>query len=58
MDIGSKSGPNQVRAEGFGWVGAGRVGPGERVPVAPLESLYTCRPFPCGTSFPAVCGEL
>ena len=40
VEIGSKSGPNQVRAEGFSWVGAGGVGPGGRVPVAPLERLY------------------
>ena len=28
VEIGSKSGPNQVWAEGFGRVGAGGVGPG------------------------------
>ena len=27
VEIGSKSGPNQVWAEGFGWVGAGGAGP-------------------------------
>ena len=37
VEIRSKSGPNQVRAEGFGWVGAGGVGPGGRVPVAPRK---------------------
>ena len=26
VEIRSKSGPNQVRAEGFSWVGAGGVG--------------------------------
>ena len=41
VEIGSKSGPEQVRAEGFGWVGARGVGPGGRVPVAPPESLYS-----------------
>ena len=41
VEIGSKSGPNQVRAEGCSWVGAGGVGPAKRVPVAPPESLYT-----------------
>ena len=39
VEIGSKSGPNQVRAEVFGWVGAREVGPRGRVPVAPPESL-------------------
>ena len=39
VEIGSKSSPNEVRAEGFSWVGAGGVGPGGRVPVAPPESL-------------------
>ena len=37
VEIRSKSGPNQVRAEGFSWVGAGGVGPGGRVPVAPRK---------------------
>ena len=37
VQIRSKSGPNQVRAEGFSWVGAGGVGPGGRVPVAPRK---------------------
>ena len=40
VEIRSKSGPNQVWAEGFGWVGAGGVGPAGGVPVAPPESLY------------------
>ena len=39
--MGSKSGPNQILAKGFGWVGAGRVGPAEGVLVAPPESLYS-----------------
>ena len=37
VEIRSKSGPNQVRAEGRGWVGAGGVGPGGGVPVAPRK---------------------
>ena len=37
VESGSKSGQNQVRAEGFGWVGARRVGPDGRVPVAPRK---------------------
>ena len=37
VEIRSKSGPSQVRAEGFSWVGAGGVGPGGRVPVAPWK---------------------
>ena len=37
VEIRSKSGPNQVRAEGFSWVGARGVGPGGRVPVAPRK---------------------
>ena len=36
---GTKSGPNQVRAEGFGWFGAGGAGPVGGVPGAPPESL-------------------
>ena len=27
VEIGSKSGPNQVWVDGFGWVGAGGIGP-------------------------------
>ena len=37
VEIRSRSGPNQVRAEGFSWVGARGVGPGGRVPVAPRK---------------------
>ena len=37
VEVGSKSGPHQVRAEGFSWVGAGGVGPGGRVPLAPRK---------------------
>ena len=37
VEIRSKSGPNQVWAEGFSWVGARGVGPGRRVPVAPRK---------------------
>ena len=37
VEIRSKSGPNQVQAEGFSWVGAGGVGPGGRVTVAPRK---------------------
>ena len=37
FQIKSKSGPNQVRAEGFGWVGAGEVGSAGGVPVAPRK---------------------
>ena len=44
VEIGSKSGPNQIRAEGFGWVSAGGVDPAGRVPVAPPESLYPMDP--------------
>ena len=46
VEIGSKSGPNpiQVWAEGFERVGAGEVGPGKKVPVAPrkLSTLVIC----------------
>ena len=42
VEIRSKSGPNQVRAEGFTWVGARGVGargvgPAGRVSVAPRK---------------------
>ena len=45
VEIGSKSGPNQVRGEGPSWVGVGGVGPAGGVPVAPPESLYLKPPF-------------
>ena len=37
VEIGSKSGPNQVRAEGFNWVGSRGVGPAGKGPVAPRK---------------------
>ena len=37
IEIRSKSGPIQVRAEGFSWVSARGVGPDGRVPVAPWK---------------------
>ena len=44
----SESGRNQVQIRsgqmGFRWVGAGGVGPGGGVPVAPPESLYSKKP--------------
>ena len=47
VEIGSKSGTNQVRAEGFSWVGAGGVGPvGGGFPVAPPERFYAKRLTP------------
>ena len=43
VETGSKSGRNQVQAEGFSWVGAGGVGLAGGVPVAPPESPYVRR---------------
>ena len=53
VEIGSKSGP------GFSWVGAGGVGPGGRVPVAPrkVPRLRACRSSRCCHSSSARLGR-
>ena len=51
VEIGSKSGPKQVWAEGFSWVGARRnIIPGGRVPAAPrkVPSVLGQRNLPLG----------
>ena len=56
VEIKSKSGPKQVRAEGFSWVGAGGVGPGGRIPVAPrkvskISLTEVDKNFDCAVSY-------
>ena len=50
VEIGSKSGPEQVRAEGFGWVGARGVGKAFSPKRGPIFTVNGAAPPPPNSS--------